>query len=137
MRELYFKIKNLMYGRNGVDGLGAGLFVLGLILRNAAYFSRNVILNFISIGIYIYMIFRIFSKNLDARQKENAFFMKYTNKIIYFFRFRSSLARERAAVKKTHKIYLCPKCKRKLKVPKGKGKIEISCPCSYKFFKKT
>ena len=59
------------------------------------------------------------------------------DKVSNYFKSATSLARERAIVKKTHKIYLCPKCKKRLKVPKGKGKIEISCPCSHKFYKRT
>lgn len=137
LQNFIYKIQKFMFGRNGVDGLGIFLFILSIVIRNASYFSRSFILNALSLILILYVIFRIFSKNLIQRRKENNYFMKYFNAIKNFFTSKSSLARERAAVKKTHKIYLCPKCKRHLKVPKGKGKIEISCPCSHKFIKKT
>ena len=137
MQKFLYKIRTFMYGRNGIDGLGIFLFVIYFILNNISYFMRNFILNILCFLILFYMIYRVFSRNIVNRRKENDFFMCYYRKICSWFSNQSFLARERAKINQTHKIYLCPKCKRKLKVPKKKGKIEISCPCGNKFFKRT
>ncbi len=137
MKNFMYKVHQFMYGRNGIDGFGIFLFILSLIIKNIAYFSFNVLLDILSILIILFLIYRIFSKNLARRQKENEFFMTYFKKIYSWFSAKTHLAKERAKVRSTHKIYVCPKCKRLLKVPRHKGKIEISCPCSYKFYKRT
>lgn len=132
MQNFIYKIRQFMYGRNGIDGLGIAILVLSFLLR-----SINYICYVISLLLLIIFIYRVFSKNLYQRRKENSFFMRYFSKVSNYFKSATSLARERAVVKQTHKIYVCPKCKKRLKVPKGKGKIEISCPCSHKFYKRT
>ena len=135
MRNFIYRIQQFMYGRNGVDGLGIAILVLNFIVRMFSPFS--ILFYLLSWALLVLFIYRVFSKNLYQRRKENNFFMKYFYKVSNYFKSATSLARERAIVKKTHKIYLCPKCKKRLKVPKGKGKIEISCPCSHKFYKRT
>ena len=137
MQGFLYKVSQFMYGRNGIDGLSIFIFVLSFIIRNISYYSRNSILNLISIILSVLVIYRVFSKDLLRRRKENDVFMRHFNKISYFFKTKTSIAKERARTRATHKIYKCPKCKRVLKVPKGKGKIEISCPCSNKFIKRT
>lgn len=137
MRNFLYKIQQFMYGRNGIDGLGVAILVLNFIIRSIFTFNRSLILYIISNLLLIIFIFRVFSKNTVKRRKENYFFMKYFNYIVGYFKSASSLARERAIVKQTHKIYVCPKCKKRLKVPKGKGKIEIRCMCGNKFYKRT
>lgn len=137
MNGFLYKLQQFMYGRNGFDGLTAFLAVIYLIIRNAAAFSRSFVLYLVSIIIIVFTIYRIFSTNISQRQKENDFFMKYYRKLAAIFKNSAQLSRERAQVRPTHKIYVCPKCGKHLKVPKGKGRIEISCPCGNKFTKRT
>ena len=137
MQGFIYKIKQFMYGRNGIDGLGVAILVLSLVSRSIFTFTFNRLFYIINLLLLILFIYRVFSKNLHQRRKENNFFMKYFYKISNYFKSATTLAKERAIVKQTHKIYVCPKCKKRLKVPKGKGKIEISCPCSHKFYKRT
>lgn len=137
MQNFLFKIRQFMYGRNGLDGLGIFILVVNIFVRGIFTFTFNKLYYLISLMLLILFIYRFLSKNLYQRRKENAFFMKYFYKLSNWFKSAQNLSKERAIVKNTHKIYVCPKCKKHLKVPKGKGKIEISCPCSYKFFKRT
>ena len=82
----------------------------------------------------IYAYFRIFSKNIYKRAAENQAFMKKTAGIRSWFYKQKSMMAQR----KTHRIFKCPTCKQKIRVPKGKGRIEIRCPkCSTKFIKKS
>lgn len=137
MQNFLYKIQRFMYGRNGIDGFGIFLLILSIILRSTAMFSRSFLLYIASFILLIFALYRIFSTNLIKRKTENNFFMKYYNQAAAFFRNSAQLSKERSQVRPTHKIFVCPKCGKHLKVPKGKGKIEISCPCSYKFTKKT
>jgi len=137
MQNFIYKLQRFMYGRNGIDGLGIGLIVASFVLRSVSIISRSMLLYLISFAVFIFAIYRILSKNVWQRRKENDFFMKYYNIVAGWFKNSANLSKERSKVRPTHKIYVCPKCKRYLKVPKKKGKIEIKCPCSYSFIKRT
>ena len=75
----------------------------------------------------VYAYFRILSKKVYKRTQENK---KYLGAI--------NMTKTRWKQRKTHKFYRCPKCKTWLRVPKGRGKITITCvKCSTKFDKRT
>lgn len=137
MNNFLYKLRQFMYGRNGFDALTAFLAVIYMAVKSIAVFSRSLVLYLVSIVIVIFAIYRVFSVNIVQRQRENDFFMRYFTKISEKFKNSAQLSRERAQVRPTHKIYVCPKCGKHLKVPKGKGKIEISCPCGNRFTKRT
>ena len=83
-----------------------------------------------AIAVLEYSYFRIFSKNIARRQAENAKFLELTAPIRGFFGKKSG--------DKTHRIFQCPQCGQKVRVPKGKGKIEITCPnCRNHFIKRS
>jgi ribosomal protein L37AE/L43A len=76
----------------------------------------------------------MFSKNIPARSRENAVFMKI------WYRIKNLFFKEKVKFqnKKTHKFFKCPGCRKTLRVPKGKGRIYITCPkCGERFTKKT
>jgi DNA-directed RNA polymerase subunit RPC12/RpoP len=82
----------------------------------------------------IYMYFRIFSKKWDKRRAENQWYLRKSYAIRNWFDKKKKMWQ----LKKTHKIFKCPTCKQKIKVPKGKGKIEIRCTkCDTKFIKRS
>ena len=82
----------------------------------------------------IYTYFRIFSRNIQQRYAENQKFLQMTSK----FRFRFNKEKDLMKQRKTHHIYSCPGCGQKIRIPKGKGKIEIECPkCHTKFVKRS
>ena len=69
-----------------------------------------------------------------VEELENQKFLQHTSKIRGFFAKQKYMATQH----KTHHIYKCPNCKQKIRVPKGKGKIEIRCPkCQTTFIKKS
>ena len=87
-------------------------------------------LNLIAVAVLIYSYFRIFSRNIARRQAENQKFLKITAPVRSLFGKKSA--------DKTHRIFSCPKCGQKMRVPMGKGKIEITCPnCRNKFIKRS
>lgn len=85
------------------------------------------IVSSVSLAVFIYAYYRVFSRNITKRRAENiAFIGFFTRKKLRFQQ------------RKTHKFYSCPKCKAMLRVPKGRGKIEITCKqCGTQFVKNT
>lgn len=125
-----------MSGRNGVDQLSRFLNVVALLFLVVSLFISHDLARFIvsTVGIVlmVYSYFRIFSKNYPARNKENQWFCR----LIYGM--RQGKAKSNTTDKKTHKIFKCPKCAQKIRVPRHKGKICITCPkCRNEFIKKT
>lgn len=123
-----------MYGRNGVDSLGKFVLVISIIVMLLAGWTDSLILSYLSwIGI-IYLYFRMFSRNIYKRSSENQWYLNKTYKIRTFFYRQKNLLLQR----KTHHIYKCPTCRQKIRVPRGKGRIEICCPkCNTRFIKKS
>ncbi len=127
------KIRNFMVGRYGYDQFNLCLFVLSCVFNLIYLFSRNFIFlvcDYVFLG---YFIYRALSKNIAARQSENYRFMDKTKGIR-----RSVLVIQKNSKDKTYHYYLCPKCHQMVRVPRGRGKIEIHCPtCGNDFVKKS
>ena len=128
------KLMRFMYGRNGVDSLGKFVLVISIIVMLLAGWTDSLILSYLSwIGI-IYLYFRMFSRNIYKRSSENQWYLNKTYKIRTFFYRQKNLLLQR----KTHHIYKCPTCRQKIRVPRGKGRIEIRCPkYNTRFIKKS
>lgn len=132
------KIKNaiyrFMYGRYGHDSLNSFLLVSSfLILFINLFFIRNNVVAIISYLGILYTTFRAYSRKIYNRQKENNRFLKIVNPIRKRFKNTKHALNDR-----THRYYLCPNCQQQVRVPKGRGTIEITCPkCKHKFTKKT
>ena len=130
MHRFRDRLAYFMAGRNGVDQLSRFLNVVALIFLVVSLFIPHDlarwIVSTVGILIMVYSYFRIFSKNYPARNRENRWFcsLRY--------------GKSKTTDKKTHKIFKCPKCKQKIRVPRHKGKICITCPkCRQEFIKKT
>lgn len=122
-----------MQGRYGNDQLNRFLMILTLV-----FFALSLlgIRPFYLLGVIglIYAYFRMFSRNLYKRRMENNAYMKYEYRVKQFFATWKRDMRQR----KTHHIYRCPSCRQKIRIPRGKGKIEIRCPkCGQTFIKKS
>lgn len=118
--------RNFMLGRNGQDQLGTALFVVGLICMILSMvfdaFLWSFLFHLLSWVLLFWCIFRMYSKNIAARSRENRAFVRF------FTRLKD----------RSHRYYRCPLCHQRVRVPRGKGKISIRCPkCSNKFVKKT
>ena len=130
------KFMQFMYGRSGSDQLGLFCLITAMVLNLAgsllAHLSAALyaILTVLSLVLLAWTIYRMFSRNVAKRRAENASFMRTWNKVKSVFKPRPDA--------KTHARFKCPKCKQAVRVPKGKGKIMITCPkCGEKFSKKT
>lgn len=143
MRFSYW-YSRMMAGRYGSDQLSIGLMGAYFLLVLLARIARLPILSYLALALLIWGIYRIFSRNISRRYRENAVFLKYWNRTVQWFRTASSRFESwrgrtlyRMNDKKTHRYFRCPNCKNTLRVPKGKGKIVITCPvCHTEFTKK-
>ncbi|MDO5755121.1 MAG: hypothetical protein Q4P28_02690 [Tissierellia bacterium] len=129
------KILKFMEGRYGGDELSRFGMVLAIILTILSGFFRKPWLNTIAFFFVLYFgIFRVFSKNTTKRYGERLKYLNATEPLRKFFRQQSLKIKN----KSKYKYLKCPKCSKKMKVPKGKGKIKITCPyCKENFIKKT
>ena len=127
-------LRNIMIGRYGPDHLGVAMILLSLALSFAHTFTRLSIILYISYAIALLALFRILSRNITKRRAENDRFIRYwwpvKTKIKQFYtNFKQQ---------KTHKFFKCPSCRNVLRVPKGKGRIQVTCPkCGERFPAKT
>ena len=118
--------RRFMMGRYGTDKLNIALLTVGLVVSLVCMFIKaplvNLILTVISYAFLFTVIFRSLSRNTYKRYQENR---KY---LMLLERFKD----------KEHRYFDCPKCHQQVRVPRGKGKIAITCPkCREKFIKKT
>ena len=125
-----------MYGRYGADHFGKFLiyFSLGAMIINL--FAGSSLLYWLSLIVLGYAYFRMFSKNTNKRYGENIKYLELKNRVVGWVKGKSfSTSRNQDPTKK---IFKCPGCRQKVRVPKGKGTILITCPkCKRQFQKRT
>ena len=130
MKEKFYRF---MQGRYGADQLSRFLMILTVVCMVLSLFGPDFFY-IVGLALLIYAYFRIFSKNIYKRRVENTAYLKYEYKVRQAFATWKRDMQQR----KTHHIYKCPSCKQKIRVPRGKGKIEIRCPkCNQTFIKKS
>ena len=127
-------IHGFMGGRNGFDSLSRVLLIvaLGVFILTALFrIWPLAVLGAILVALSLY---RAFSKKLSRRYAENQTYMQLTGNVRSSF-YRFYLRRKD---QKTHKIFKCPNCSQKIRVPRGKGDIKIKCPsCRIEFVQNT
>ena len=119
-------IRHFMQGRYGTDKLNTAVLLTGLAASILAMLLSGTTLRFIlTIVSYVLMgwaIFRAFSRNTYKRYQENRKYLRFLERI----------------KDREHRYFDCPRCRQSVRVPRGKGKISITCPkCKEKFIKKT
>lgn len=126
--------QKFMQGRYGTDKLNIALMVLYLALWLLSEITRLYFFFVLSLLLLAFFLYRTFSKNISRRYQENMWFLQRWNNVQSFWKNLTA----RLQGMKTHRYYRCPKCHNSLRVPKGKGKIQITCPvCRAEFIKKT
>lgn len=115
----------LMVGRYGIDRLYHFLLAICFILIVINLFVNSLILSLIESGLIAYTFYRVMSRNIYKRQRENEKFIKFADKPKAFINLQKCKMRDR----KTHVYRRCPSCKSNLRLPKKKGKHTVVCPC--------
>jgi hypothetical protein len=127
------KLMQFMQGRYGNDGLNKFLMIMAIVCLVISFFGGNIFY-ILAILFLFAAYFRMFSRNLYKRAAENQRYMMRVRKIREYWQLRKNHLMQR----KTYRFFTCPKCKQKIRIPKGKGKIEITCrTCGEKFIRKT
>jgi hypothetical protein len=124
----------IMMGRYGPDHLGIAMVIFSFILSLLYAIIGYLPLLMISYFTFGLTVFRMLSRNLKRRRAENDIFIRY------WWPVRTKIRRLAGRVKQlwTHKVFKCPSCNSKLRVPRGVGKIKVSCTsCGEAFFKKS
>lgn len=131
MRE---KFRRFMAGRYGSDALNQFLSVLCLVCLVVAMISRIRLFYYLGLAVLIYMYYRMFSRDISRRTAENYKFYTLKNDLAGWWKGR----RARWDGRRQYRYYTCPQCRQKLRVPRGRGRIQISCPrCGTQFIKKS
>ena len=119
--------RNFMIGRYGSDKLNIYLLGAGIVLMllGSIFGGKVPLMSWCSLLSYVplfWCIFRMYSRNIEARRRENAAFVNFFNHL----------------KDKEHRYFSCPRCHQTVRVPRGRGKINIRCPkCSERFIKTT
>lgn len=127
-------LRTFMAGRYGPDHLNTALIIIALLLSIISRIALLSLLVYLSYLLIILTVFRFLSRNIQKRRAENDKFLRLywpvKQKLKAFFsRLKSS---------RTHKFFRCPSCSNLLRVPRGKGRLQITCPkCGERFVKKT
>ncbi|MBR3318033.1 MAG: zinc ribbon domain-containing protein [Atopobiaceae bacterium] len=123
-------LSDWMSGRNGADALGICVFVVAVILIIINVFVRTFILSGFSLLLMIYVCWRMASRDVEAREVENVVFLDFVSPIVPWFRHPGTAAKEL----KEYKHLQCPDCGQRVRVPRKKGKLRVTCPkCGTKF----
>ena len=126
MNKIKLWLQRFMMGRYGTDKLNMWILGGGLVLCLLSMFISNAYVDLsltaVSYGLMIWAIFRTLSRNTYKRYRENRRFLMLLDRI----------------KDRDHRYFDCPKCRQPVRVPRGKGKIMITCPkCKEKFQRKT
>lgn len=131
MRE---KLQRFMMGRYGVDQLNRVYIGLVFVLLVLSMITRWSILYLVALALLIYSYYRMFSKNVSKMYAQNQKFLNIRYKAVAKWNKTKNHMKQR----KVYRFYKCPSCKQKVRVPKGKGRICITCPkCRTEFVKKS
>ena len=114
--------RKLMYGRYGSDQLSFFLLVLYLVLILLSGLPHMGVLSWVALAVLAWDLFRMFSRRIDRRRAENARFLTLVGPTVRWFKMRRTIWRD-----KDHRYFKCPNCGQYLRVPRGKGKITVSC----------
>lgn len=135
------RFRRFMEGRYGSDNLSRFMLIIAVVLLITNWILGKFvqiaivssILSTVTLVLLILNLVRMMSRNYQARYAENQRFLRVKASITGFFKGQRTGARD-----KNHKIFKCPACGQKLRVPKGRGRIAITCSkCKTQFVKKT
>ncbi|MBP3199796.1 MAG: hypothetical protein J6N21_22760 [Butyrivibrio sp.] len=132
--QMQSRLAQFLYGRNGFDNLARACNAVAILLLVINIFAQNAVLYFLWMVFFAYSVFRVYSRNIPKRYAENQKFLAMMDVPQKRIRLLKLQWRDRSV----SRYYICKSCHQQIRVPKGKGRIEIRCPkCGERFIKKT
>ena len=126
-------LQRFMYGRYGVDPLNLTLMGAYVVLLVLSSFFMGRLLRLLSLICAFLAFYRMLSRQIDRRRAENARFMEIVRPVVRWYNVRKCRRQD-----KDHCYFKCPNCGQQLRVPKGKGHIQVTCrSCGASFEKNT
>ena len=123
-------LNKLMAGRHGADEFSMALLIAGLLLSIIGSLTRIGIMSLLSLALYIYAIFRMFSRNHEKRYQENQKYISLTHGSLRQFFVRLKNIRK-------YKYFKCPQCHARLRLPRKVGEVTVTCgKCRHAFKQK-
>ena len=116
------RLQQLMYGRNGPDALGNAVLWASLALWTVYLFTRLIPLYLVCLVFIGYAMFRMLSRQVDRRREENLMFLTAVRPLRRKCGALTCRLRDRE-----HRYFRCPNCGQQLRVPRGKGRIQVTC----------
>lgn len=134
MNGLRQRMTRFMYGRYGNDQLSKLYLGLAIVCLIVNLFTDLAIFYVAGLLLLIYSIYRSFSKDISKMAAQNQKFLNWRyQRIVKYNNTKKHLAQSKEC-----RFYKCPGCKQKVRVPRGRGKIAITCPkCHAEFIKKS
>lgn len=111
-------------GRYGIDSLSQFIVGVAIVLTLLGFFTGWSILSTVALVLLILSLFRCYSKNLAQRSKENDTFQRLIEQPKRYL----AVARKAWVNRKTTRYFKCKNCGTFLSVPRGKGKLRVTCP---------
>ena len=121
MNKFKDKMMRFMQGRYGSDQLARLTMYISFACLIVTIFWHNTFIYFLALVLLIYTYFRMLSRNISRRYNENQIYLKYRYKVIAKFNGFKARMRDR----KTHRVFKCPGCSQKIRVPRGKGSASL------------
>ena len=134
LNKLKVSFMRFMIGRNGADQLGLFSLIAALVCNLLDNFLMTGVLSLLGTALYIWTFFRMFSKNVYKRRAENLKFM------VWYDKAKKTALRywTRAKNIREYKYFSCPNCKASIRMKRGMGEKEITCPgCKHVFKQKS
>ncbi len=128
------RLERFMAGRYGMDQLSRFIDFVALALLIVSIFVRFPLIFYIATALIVWSYFRMFSRNIGKRSMENERFLAIWDRLTA----RGQNRRYYQEQRKMYRYFQCPGCRQKVRVPRGKGKICITCPkCRMEFIRRS
>ena len=130
LHQLMRRLAAYMSGRNGIDQLAVGTLAVSLALQMVGTMLRSPLLLLLSLALFGWTLYRIFSRRREMREDENRKFMQWYGGV-------KTKCRQfilRLKLRKEYKYFKCPQCSSLLRLKRGGGEKQITCPkCHHQF----
>lgn len=128
------RLARFMYGRYGSDDLNRVYSLVSIIFLLLGLVLRSNVVYLVGLLLLAYTVYRSFSKNIQKMYAQNQKFLNWRYRMVA----KWSKWKERFSQRKEYRFYKCPSCRQRVRVPRGRGKIAITCPkCKTEFIKKS